>query len=253
MQIRLYIKRIVAAIYNGGEMVINDDISLSNNHSDFTLSIYNANCVQTENRDMEDLIEDTCDMNIVQNAEPYSFDYLKNQLQSSKDIQLDRDVLLNYEDVAFDMFEITEDLMFDGNDHIIDFNHLNINFKINCNAVFKNITFKNADIRRNCLFEIEGEVIFENVRFINNNVSSDSYLIQNKHRLKNENFVDTEGCSVELIRSSFYNNVSRNNSLIDNAARLKIRNSIFVNNISDSKGTIIYNTDFIIFNSSRHV
>jgi predicted outer membrane repeat protein len=76
--------------------------------------------------------------------------------------------------------------------------------------------------------ENKGNLTIENCKFINNHITEDNSLIENKHRLK-------------IINSDFANNKSYKESLIINSSELNIINSNFINNNSKAIGCCINN------------
>ena len=221
--------KIAGAIYNNHKLTIKKDITLINNSSNLKKGIYNANQVITEDiiHDVEKLIFNTHNINIDENMNEWqTFQYLNEKLTDSHSI-LDENIKIKFNDIGDDVILI-DNVELDGKDHIIDLNHMNIKFKIRNDATIKNLTLKNALISNDSLFEIEGILRLENVKFLNNKIKNNCHLLNNHG-------------TVEVIDSHFYNNNSKNNSLINNNNNLKITNTDFINNHSNSQGSIINN------------
>jgi predicted outer membrane repeat protein len=236
--------RIAGAIYNNERLNVRD-ISLSNNDSDFKQPIYNADTITIKNTpsnggnillsyigagiNTEEMIYNTCEVNEMETDGWESFNLLKDKLEKSREISLEKNVKIEYGDIGTDEISIHNDIVFNGNGHVIDFNHLNLNFKIRNDVVFKNVVFKNAYVHKDALFEIESKTKFVNVQFINNRAAADNCLIKNNNG------------EVVFTDSSFCNNSTKNNSLISNNGELAIVNTDFINNDGQSSGTVINN------------
>ena len=149
--------------------------------------------------------------------------------RSSKEVHITRDIKLTY-DGRWPFLSVDGDIIFDGNNHVIDLNNLNYNFQINANVLFKNVTFINGYITLS-LFDVNGKAEFENVKFLNNKITSDAYLINNKNKVK-------------IVDSSFCNNSCKTGSLIYNESDLEIIKSEFVNNQTQSSGAVLLNSRY---------
>lgn len=222
--------KIAGSIYNNEKLTIHKSIHMLNNTSDFKQDIYNANILNMENivTESEEILYNTSHINW-QVPEWESLSYLTDKLENSNDITLQRDIKLEFNDIDHDLICINT-LTLDGNGHVIDLNHLNINFKINGDSTFRNVIFKNAESHKDSLFKILSHAKFENVIFLKNNVTADNNLINNE-----------ENGNLELVNSSFYNNSCRHGSLISNNGKLMIDNTDFINNGGQAEGTIINN------------
>ena len=221
--------KIAGAVYNNSRLFIQERISLKNNSCELSKDIYNADYMETQNiNDPESFTYNTHRINEEAEYETKTFNGLWEELKKPAGFLLDNDIKLQYDGMHEDVIDVEEDIIFDGNNHIIDFNHLNCVFKIRKCAIFKNITFKNVSVSENPLFENNGNLQFENVKFINCRTSSNAHLIINNVNL---NITD----------SSFCNNSGKNKSLIYNKSVMGIDNTVFENNNAQSTGTVIYN------------
>lgn len=223
--------KIAGAIYNDYQLCI-EEIILDNNSSDFNQDIYNADYLEAHyvNYGVAEIIYNTHYINKFIN-EWESFKYLEDSLiwRSSKEVHITRDIKLTY-DGRWPFLSVDGDIIFDGNNHVIDLNNLNYNFQINANVLFKNVTFINGYITLS-LFDVNGKAEFENVKFLNNKITSDAYLINNKNKVK-------------IVDSSFCNNSCKTGSLIYNESDLEIIKSEFVNNQTQSSGAVLLNSRY---------
>ena len=221
--------KIAGAIYNNNKLVITDEMYLSGNVSDFKQPIYNAESVIFERTlktmDESSLIYDT---NPPDKHDWTSVNYLNEKLKESKSILLDKNIKIQYNDMDEFIINIDDDLVFDGNNHVIDMNGVGIAFKINSRVMIKNITLKNVYSNENSPFEINGNIEFENVTFLNSIITTNNNLINNNKEVK-------------ILDSRFYNNSGKNESFISNNGHLEIINTHFINNRADSPGTLIQN------------
>lgn len=223
--------RIAGAVYNNGRLTITENIFLSNNSSDFKQPIYNANSIKLDNTPSKTLfilissIYDTFKVSKKFSNNWGSFKDLNKKFEDSNEISLKNDIKMQYEDITSTIINIDEDLILEGNEHIIDMNNLNIHFKINANVVFRNITFKNGYISDNPFFEVNKAIQFENVKFLNMKITNDNHLITNNDEAK-------------IINSNFYNNYGKNGFLILNDGDLEIINTNFINNHTHYRGII---------------
>ena len=223
--------KIAGAIYNNYQLAI-EEITLDNNNSDFSQDIYNADYLEAYNVNYgaSEIIYNTHYIN-KWIKEWESFRYLKDSLiwRSSKEVYINRDIKLTY-DECLPFLSVDGDIVFNGNNHVIDLNNLNYNFQINGNVLFKNIIFINGYITLS-LFDVNGKAEFENVKFLNNKITSDANLIRNENKVK-------------IVDSSFCNNSCKNESLIYNKFDLEIINSEFVNNQTQSSGAVLLNSRY---------
>lgn len=226
--------KIAGAIYNNYKLYI-EEIALDNNNSDFSQDIYNADYLEADhvNYSASEIIYNTHSINRWIN-EWESFRYLdsliwERSLSNSKEVSINRDIKLTY-DGGQPFLSVDGDIVFNGNNHVIDLNNLNYNFQINANVLFKDITFMNGNINIS-LFEVNGKVEFRNVKFLNNIISRDSYLINNRNKVK-------------IVDSDFFNNSCKTESLINNSYDLEIINSKFVNNRTQSSGAVLLNSRY---------
>ena len=269
--------KIAGAIYNNKKITIQKKINLQNNESDFKQAIYNTCTINMENTEInpEKIIYNTGDINKAETTDWKSFKYLTDELKKSNHIILQNDIKIEYKDMKWDEISISDDIVIDGNNHVIDLNYLNLNFIVKSKVTFKNLIFKNAYVHKKSLFEVINNLIFEDVKFINNKFATGCYLINNinennkffnydtkskvinlntkinnKLNTKINNKLNTKINDinanniwglVEIVDSGFYNNSSKNKSLINNNGELIIINTNFTNNNSQSEGTIINN------------
>ena len=227
---------IAGAIYNEGELFIEEDIMLSNNFSYLSKPIYNANIAKTNVK-----------LNEIYNAgllnrskeDVESFVYLNNCIFMSKSIILSKDIKFDYsKDSEFkNGIIINKNIIIDGNGHYIDGCDTSSLFNINSNVVFKNIVFKNTHSNNQSIIENNGNLRFENCKFLNNKSGFDFNLINNHD-------------SLQINNCEFLNNISMNKSIINNEGSLEILNTHFLNNQSKSVGTCIYNKDKCIIKES---
>lgn len=225
--------KVAGAIYNKKDLIIKETIILKDNLSDIEQPIYNACSTMTP-----DKIENNCE--IIYNTgeinkkhdDVESCFYLLNTLKNSSNIFLEHDIIFDYVKGLKEIV-IDDDCVIDGTGHFIDMNNLDIHFKINSNATFKNITFKNSNLISSSLFIIDNsswenpegtDITFENVNFLNN-------------RTNNNNLIYSDVNNLKILDSNFFNNYSKK-SLIDSGV-CKISNSNFINNHSKSDGTIL--------------
>lgn len=235
--------RIAGAIYNQKCLEIENDIILDNNKSQFLEGIYNADITDADDR-FRDLIFNTSRINM-KKIESKSFTCLEEEIEKSDEIMLNQDIVFDYSEDRYlrYMIQISKDLTIDGNGHTIEFNpldgeHLSIDgnnssslFKIikeSTNVTLKNIIFKNCYSNRQSIIENKGKLTIENCKFINNRITEDNCLIENRHHM-------------EIIDTDFANNKSNRQSLIRNSSQLNIRNSNFINNNSQAIGCCITN------------
>ena len=221
---------IAGAIYNNHDLTIKNDISLSNNNSQFKQDIYNANNIEVQNSkiNIEEIIYNTNNVNNESVADLETLEYLKNELKKSNEILLQKDIKIKYADNMDEYIIIEDEIIFDGNGHVIDFNNFNFNFKVNADVIIKNVIFKNAHLK-NPLFENnDNKMEFENVTFLNNKTYIDSSLIINN------------GTAI-IFNSNFLNNICQNDPLIKNINDLEITNSKFINNRVYSNYSLVSN------------
>lgn len=221
---------IAGAIFNNKKLYLGNN-KFYDNQSNIVQPVYNNDFIQTD-VNIDDLIYNVGELNKkMDNIE--SFTYLNTQIRQNNEIKLNYDIKFdNKVDSEFrNGIEIENDLMIDGNGHIIDGANFASMFTIvkdNINVTFKNITFKNAYSTTKSLIENKGSLTLENCKFINNKSCNVTNLIDNENSLK-------------IIDSIFSGNSCNKDSLINNFKEVEIINSIFIINSSKSSGTVLSN------------
>lgn len=172
------------------------------------------------------------------------FEYLESLIHGENDkIMLDKDIILNHFESSFyeGGIELNQDnLIIDGQNHIIDANGLSRVFFVSAkNVTLKNIKFKNGMYFKNSLDDeyCGGGIIYalkdtslkiHNCEFVDNKSSVSSSVIFNK------------GKSLEIFNSNFSNNHAEQSfGAICNYGKLSIKESIFQNNNSNESSGVI--------------
>ena len=172
------------------------------------------------------------------------FEYLESLILGENDeIILDKDIILNHFESSFyeGGIDLNKDnLIIDGQNHIIDANGLSRVFFVSAkNVTLKNIKFKNGMYFKNILDDeyCGGGIIYalkdtslkiHNCEFIENRSSVSSSVIFNK------------GNSLEIFNSIFSNNNAEQSfGTICNYGKLSIEGSIFQNNNSKEYSGVI--------------
>ena len=219
--------RIAGAIYNIGELNIQREMTASGNSSDFTQDIYNVGSLNNYLNDSV-LIYDAGINGY--GADKKSFTYLNEKIRDCDEIQLDCDIEFDYYH-DFNLkrgITISNDVIIDGNHHVIDGKGIASLFKIDSRVTFKNTVFANAYCAGNPIIENNSQLVLENCKIINNKSTIDENMIVNKGSLK-------------IIDCYVSNNSLKNRALILNLYNMEIVNSNFTNNISDSNGVVAFN------------
>lgn len=236
--------KIGSALYNNGDLFISEHIVFNKNSSDIIQPIYNAYSITTDNDEVcnEDIICNMGDIN-KKDSEIETFSYLKDHLLNSKEeFSLKTDIIFDYsiDSPLKDGINLNQDLIIEGNNHSIDGNNVSSLFNISGSAIFKNVIFKNAYSRKKSIIENNGNLRFENCKFINNKSMSDSNLICNFSTL-------------EIINSIFCENISKNRPLINNYEHLELSDVELINNNSYSTGGTINNRSTLIIQNSNFI
>lgn len=185
-----------------------------------------------------------------------SLSYLADKIKESDNIILKSDIRFDYrtDKTLNNGIEITDVnlLTVDGEGFQIDAKNRSSLFRIkNSKVIFKNITFKNAYSYDSPIFENDGELVFENCRFINNRATSTKCMILNNVnvKLKNchiinnisnkESLISNNG-QLEIIDCEFALN-SNEKSVISNNKKIVIEGTIFENNHADGNAAVIVN------------
>ena len=221
--------KMAGAVYNRNEMHLENQIKTEENTSDMPQPILNANILKLEKFpiDFDKVICNTGEINPVEADSFDTMKYLACEVKNSNQITLEHDIIHEH-DLRLKDITIDDDCEIDGKGHVIDFKGISFNFIVNAKVTFKNIIFKNAYVLEESLFKINGEAIFKNAKFLNNILSSKSFLID-----------VNEKSHLMLIDSDYLNNSSKENSLIRNRGACEISNCLFVNNDSQAKGTVM--------------
>ena len=212
---------IAGALYSKSRLIIEDDITLGENPSEFSRPSYNAGCVKMKMPDegLEDSIRNTGEINRAIEWQP-----LTDLNELEHDISLEKSMKAKE---SCKTVIITDDITIDGAGHTIDMGGHDISFRIDSNVVLKNITIKNIRLEGN-FAEIIKSATLENVRFLSNTLTGESCLIKNRNRLK-------------ITESLFADNNARHGTLIANEGHLEMSSSKFINNSSKSGAGIMRN------------
>lgn len=224
--------RIGGAIYNAGILRIERGPELTDNTSHYSKDIYNANIVNAPNKNTEESILNTGEIN-PEKKDTETFTYLNNRIENSERIELTKDIIYDYckDDGLKNGITIEKDMIIDGKGHFIDAKNSSALFNVKKSLTLKNITIKNCYSQDNAIIQNRGKLILENCRFQNNKTARDTSLIDNNTHLK-------------ITACLFLNNFTKK-SLINNKGKLDLVKSDFINSDSQTSGAVIHNINEI--------